>query len=62
MKNFLLISLGVVAGFVIAHEVSKTESGKAFLANVDSAVEGVKEAVVTATARATLRFARASNP
>ena len=46
MKNFLLISLGVVAGFVIAHEVSKTESGKAFLANVDSAVEGVKEAVV----------------
>ncbi len=46
MKNILLISLGVVAGFVIAHEVSKTESGKAFLANVDSAVEGVKEAVV----------------
>jgi hypothetical protein len=46
MKNILLISLGVVAGFVIAHEVSKTESGKAFLANVDSAVSGVKEAVV----------------
>jgi hypothetical protein len=31
---------------LVSSLLSKTESGKAFLANVDSAVEGVKEAVV----------------
>ena len=36
MGKVLLLVLGVAAGFVIAHQVSKTERGKQFFDDVDA--------------------------
>jgi hypothetical protein len=52
MKNILLLIVGVGAGFVIAHQVSKTDpAGKQFFEHVDSSCE-VSSAPLSSTATA----------
>jgi hypothetical protein len=46
MKNILLLILGVGAGFVIAHQVSKTPAGKQFFDDVDSRAKEFSAALV----------------
>lgn len=46
MKGVLLLAVGVAAGFVAAHYVSKTPQGKQFFDDVDSKARGFGEAVV----------------
>jgi hypothetical protein len=46
VKNILLLVLGVGAGFVIAHQVSKTEKGQQFFADVDSRAKEFSAALV----------------
>jgi hypothetical protein len=46
MKNILLLILGVGAGFVIAHQVSKTPAGKQFFDDVDSRAREFSAALI----------------
>ena len=46
MKGILLLAVGVVAGFVVAHQVSKTPQGKQFFDDVDSKAREFGSAVV----------------
>jgi hypothetical protein len=46
MKNILLLILGVGAGFVIAHQVSKTPAGKQFFADVDNRAKEFSAALI----------------
>jgi len=46
MKGILLLVVGVAAGFVIAHQVSKTPEGKQFFANVEAKAKEFGDAVV----------------
>ena len=46
MKGILLLLVGVVAGFAIAHTVSKTSGGERFFADVDSKAREFASAVV----------------
>ena len=46
MKGILLLAVGVVAGFVVAHQVSKTPQGKQFFDDVDSKAREFSSAVV----------------
>jgi len=46
MKGILLLAAGVVAGFVIAHQVSKTPQGQKFFADVDTKAKEFGDAVV----------------
>lgn len=46
MKGALLLAVGVAAGFVIAHQVSKTPQGKQFFDNVDARAREFGDAVV----------------
>jgi hypothetical protein len=46
MKAVLLLIVGVAAGFVIAHQVSKTPQGKQFFDNVDTKAREFGDAVV----------------
>jgi hypothetical protein len=46
MKAVLLLIVGVAAGFVIAHQVSKTPQGKQFFDNVDAKAKEFGDAVV----------------
>jgi hypothetical protein len=46
MKNILLLILGVGAGFVIAHQVSKTPAGKQFFEDVDSRAKEFSGALI----------------
>lgn len=46
MKGILLLAAGVVAGFVVAHQVSKTPEGKKFFDDVDSKAKEFGSAVV----------------
>ena len=46
MKGLLLLIVGVVAGFVVAHQVSKTPQGKQFFENVDAKAREFGDAVV----------------
>jgi len=46
MKGLLLLIVGVVAGFVVAHQVSKTPQGKQFFDNVDAKAREFGDAVV----------------
>lgn len=46
MKGLLLLTVGVAAGFVIAHQVSKTPEGKKFFADVDQKAREFGDAVV----------------
>jgi hypothetical protein len=46
MKEILLVAVGVVAGFAIAHQVAKTPEGKKFFADVDTKARDFSSAVV----------------
>jgi hypothetical protein len=46
MKDILLVAVGVVAGFAIAHQVAKTPKGKKFFADVDTKARDFSSAVV----------------
>ncbi len=46
MKALLLLVVGVVAGFVVAHQVAKTPQGRQFFADVDARAREFGSAVV----------------
>jgi len=46
MKSILFLIVGVAAGFVIAHQVSRTEQGKRFFDDVDSRARDFGSAVI----------------
>jgi hypothetical protein len=46
MKGILLLATGVVVGFVVAHQVSKTPEGKRFFEDVDAKAREFGSAVV----------------
>lgn len=46
MKGIILLAVGVAAGFVVAHQVSKTPEGKKFFDDVDSKAKEFSSAVV----------------
>lgn len=46
MKSILFLIVGVAAGFVIAHQVSRTEQGKRFFDDVDSKARDFGSAVI----------------
>jgi hypothetical protein len=46
MGKVLLLVLGVAAGFVIAHQVSKTERGKQFFDDVDARTKDFSDALI----------------
>ncbi len=46
MKGLLLLTVGVAAGFAIAHQVSKTPEGQKFFADVDKKAKDFGDAVV----------------
>ena len=46
MKGFLLLLVGVAAGFVVAHQVSKTPQGKEFFDSIDAKAREFGDAVV----------------
>jgi hypothetical protein len=46
MKGILLLAAGVVVGFVVAHQVSKTPEGKRFFDDVDAKAREFGSAVV----------------
>jgi len=45
MKYVAWFLAGVGLGFIVAHQVSRSPSGKAFLANVDATTREISEAV-----------------
>ncbi len=47
MKGLLLLTVGVAAGFAIAHQVSKTPEGQKFFADVDKKAKDFGDAVVS---------------
>jgi hypothetical protein len=46
MKNILLLIVGVGAGFVIAHQVSKTPAGKQFFEDVETRAKEFSNALI----------------
>jgi hypothetical protein len=46
MKNILMLIAGVVAGFAIAHQVSKSPAGKQFFDEVDSRAREFSAALI----------------
>jgi hypothetical protein len=46
MKAVLLLIVGAAAGFVIAHQVSKTPQGKQFFSDIDTKAREFGDAVV----------------
>lgn len=46
MKGILLLAVGAVAGFVVAHQVSKTPEGKRFFDDVDTKAREFGSAVI----------------
>ena len=46
MKSIILLAVGVAAGFLVAHQVSKTPQGKQFFDEVDSKAREFGSAVV----------------
>ncbi len=46
MRGALLLVTGVIIGFAVAHEVSKTEKGKQFFAEIDDKAKQFGDAVV----------------
>ncbi|HEY4269985.1 MAG TPA: hypothetical protein VGM94_17515 [Galbitalea sp.] len=46
MKNILLLIVGVGAGFVIAHQVSKTPAGKQFFEDVETRAKEFSSALI----------------
>jgi hypothetical protein len=46
MKSILLLAVGVAAGFIVAHQVSRTPEGQRFFDDVDSKAREFGSAVV----------------
>ena len=46
MKSILLLAVGVAAGFIVAHQVSKTPQGEKFFSDVDSKAREFSSAVI----------------
>jgi hypothetical protein len=46
MKNLLLLAVGAGVGFIAAHQLSKTEQGSRFFAEVDGRAREFGDAVV----------------
>lgn len=46
MKGLLILTVGVAAGFAIAHQVSKTPEGQKFFADIDKKAKDFSDAVV----------------
>ena len=46
MGKLIALVIGVAAGFVIAHQVSKTERGKQFFDDVDARAKDFSDALV----------------
>ena len=46
MKSILLLAVGAAAGFVVAHQVSKTPQGQKFFDDVDSKAREFGSAVI----------------
>jgi hypothetical protein len=46
MRSILLLAVGVAAGFIVAHQVSRTPEGKKFFDDVDSKAREFGSAVV----------------
>jgi len=46
MKGIALLIIGAAAGFVVAHQISKTPQGKQFFADVDAKAKDFGSAVV----------------
>lgn len=47
MKGALLLIVGVAIGFVVAHEVAKTDAGKQFFDDVDGKAKEFGDAVIS---------------
>lgn len=45
MKNFVWLVVGVAAGFVVAHEVNKSQQGKQFFTDLDAKAREFGEAI-----------------
>ncbi|MGK9147012.1 hypothetical protein KXS11_05205 [Plantibacter flavus] len=45
MKNVFWLIVGIGAGFVVAHEVNKTQSGKRFFTELDSRIKEFTDTV-----------------
>ena len=45
MKNVFWLIVGIGAGFVVAHEVNKTQSGKRFFSELDSRIKEFTDTV-----------------
>ena len=45
MKNFIWLVVGVGVGFVVAHEVNKTQQGKRFFTDLDAKTREFGEAI-----------------
>jgi hypothetical protein len=48
MKNLLWLVAGIGAGFVVAHEINKTQRGKEFFADLDLKLREFSETVADA--------------
>jgi hypothetical protein len=48
MKNLLWLIAGIGAGFVVAHEINKTQRGKEFFADLDIKLREFSETVADA--------------
>ncbi|MBG6238107.1 hypothetical protein IWX78_001062 [Mycetocola sp. CAN_C7] len=48
MKNLLWLIAGIGAGFVVAHEINKTQRGKEFFADLDQKLREFSETVADA--------------
>jgi len=46
MKGAVLLIVGIAIGFVVAHEVAKTDSGKQFFDDVDGKAREFGDAVI----------------
>ncbi|MBB5641384.1 hypothetical protein [Cryobacterium roopkundense] len=45
VKNFVWLVVGVAAGFVVAHEVNKSQQGKQFFTDLDAKAREFGEAI-----------------
>ena len=45
MKNVFWLIVGIGAGFVVAHEINKTQSGKRFFTELDSRIKEFTDTV-----------------
>lgn len=48
MKNVLWLIIGIAAGFVVAHEVNKTQRGREFFRDLDGRITAFTDSVTDA--------------